>query len=147
MKLLISGGRVVDGTGNPWSRADVLIDDGRIAALAPPGSIERSTVEDAVDATGHVVAPGFIDLQSHSLVPFLTDGRSVSKVTQGVTTEILGEGWTPAPKGGRIDATIRNPLVDLPEGLAPTMATWTRFGDWLGHMETVGVSVNYGSFL
>jgi N-acyl-D-amino-acid deacylase len=147
LKLLITGGRVVDGTGNPWSRLDVVIEDGRIAAVAPPGSIDRASADETVDAAGHIVAPGFIDMQSHSLVPFLTNGHSVSKVTQGVTTEILGEGWTPAPQGGRIDPTIRNPLVDLPEELAPTMATWTRFGDWLGHMETVGVSVNYGSFL
>ena len=68
-----------------------------MAAVAPPGQIDPGAARELVDATGCVVCPGFIDIQSHS-VPFLTSGASVSKVTQGVTTEILGEGWTPAPR-------------------------------------------------
>src|SRR5215217_3842549 len=102
--FVITGARVVDGTGNPWFYADVAITRDRIAAVAPPGTIDPASAGEVVSATGMVVCPGFIDIQSHSIVPFLTDRRSLSKVTQGVTTEILGEDWTPAPFGGRIDA-------------------------------------------
>src|SRR5438105_3512463 len=101
MDTLIVGARLVDGTGNPWCWADVAIEGERIGAVAPAGQIDRASAPEVVDATGMVVCPGFIDIQSHSLIPWLTDGRSISKVTQGVTTEILGELWTPAPFGGQ----------------------------------------------
>lgn len=144
--VLIVGARVVDGSGNPWSRADVSMDADRITAIAPPGLIDRAGAGEVVDASGHVVCPGFIDIQSHSLVPFLTNGRSLSKVTQGVTTEILGEGWTPAPYGGRISDPLRG-YFEAPEEVVARMKTWSRFGDWFDHMGEVGISVNYGSFL
>src|SRR5688572_15301863 len=100
--VLITGARVIDGTGNPWIYADVVIDDERIADIAPPGIVDRTSVTTVIDAEGMICCPGFIDIQSHSIVPFLTDRRSLSKVTQGVTTEIMGEGWTPAPFGGQL---------------------------------------------
>ncbi len=97
---------------------------------------------------GLVVSPGFIDIQSHSIIPLMVDGRCLSKITQGVTTEIMGEGWTPAPFGGRIDFPI-------PRGFGThTLAEWkeqaqdwSRFGDWLDAMVERGVSPNVGSFL
>ncbi|HWV35430.1 MAG TPA: D-aminoacylase, partial [Thermomicrobiales bacterium] len=85
---LITGGRIVDGTGNPWFFGDVAIAGETIERIAPPGTIDPNNAATVIDATGHVVAPGFIDIQSHSIVPFLSDRRSLSKVTQGVTTEI-----------------------------------------------------------
>jgi N-acyl-D-aspartate/D-glutamate deacylase len=100
MDTLIAGGRLVDGTGNPWSRADVAIAGQRVSRIASPGLIDPAGAREVVDASGMVVCPGFIDIQSHSLIPFLTDGRSISKVTQGVTTEVMGELWTPAPSAG-----------------------------------------------
>jgi N-acyl-D-amino-acid deacylase len=68
-------------------------------------------------------------------------------VTQGVTTEILGEGWTPAPRGGRISDTVVRGFVDVPPETEELIATWSRFADWLDHMAEVGIAVNYGSFL
>jgi N-acyl-D-amino-acid deacylase len=144
--VLITGARVVDGTGNPWIRGDVSIEGDRVAAVAPPGLIDPAGTREVVDASGHVVCPGFIDIQSHSLVPFLTNGRSLSKVTQGVTTEILGEGWTPAPYGGRISDPLRG-YAEAPDEIVTRIKTWARFGQWLDHMTEVGISVNYGSFL
>src|SRR5690349_19616594 len=94
--VLIRGARVVDGTGNPWFYADVALTGDRIAAIAPPGHLRVETAGEIVEAAGKVLCPGFIDIQSHSLAPLYSDGRSLSKVTQGVTTEILGELWTPA---------------------------------------------------
>ncbi|MBA2775324.1 MAG: D-aminoacylase, partial [Chloroflexia bacterium] len=88
--VLIVNGRVMDGTGNQWFYGDVALTGNQIERIAPPGSIERAGAATVIDAAGHVVCPGFIDIQSHSIIPWLTDRRSVSKVTQGITTEILG---------------------------------------------------------
>ncbi len=149
---LIVGGGIIDGTGNPWFYGDVAISGDRIERIAPPGAIDPATVSSVIDATDHVVAPGFIDIQSHSIIPFLSDRRSLSKVTQGVTTEILGEGWTPAPFGGKITNAFSGVLVHRlgEEGAAEwerLARTWTRFGDWLADLEQLTVSVNFGSFL
>lgn len=149
---LIVGGRIIDGTGNPWFYGDVAISGDRIERIAPPGAIDPATASSVIDATDHVVAPGFIDIQSHSIIPFLSDRRSLSKVTQGVTTEILGEGWTPAPFGGKITNAFSGVLVHRlgEEGAAEwerLARTWTRFGDWLADLEQLTVSVNFGSFL
>ena len=149
--VLITGARVVDGTGNPWFYGDVALAGDRIAAITPPGRLERGSARESVDASGLVVCPGFIDIQSHSIVPFLTDRRSLSKVTQGVTTEIMGEDWTPAPFGGR----IKTPFAEgLRRRVGPSFDEWverakgwTRFGDWLADLEARGVSVNVGSFI
>jgi N-acyl-D-amino-acid deacylase len=146
--ILISGGQVVDGTGNPWCYADVALAGERIAALLPPGSLSPAAAREHVDARGMVVCPGFIDIQSHSILPLMHDGRSLSKLTQGVTTEIMSEAWTPAPFGGRIDDPLDNTLFvrEVP-GWPERMRTWRRFGDWLRAMVEHGVSPNIGSFL
>ena len=149
---LVTGGRIVDGTGNPWFYGDLAIAGERIARVAPPGTIQPAGAATVIDASGHVVAPGFIDIQSHSIIPWLSDRRSLSKVTQGVTTEILGEGWTPAPWGGKIANAFTGALINrIGEAEAAEWEalahTWTRFGDWLAEFERRGVSVNFGSFL
>jgi len=149
---LIVGGRIIDGTGNPWFYGDVAISGDRIERIAPPEAIDPATASSVIDATDHVVSPGFIDIQSHSIIPFLSDRRSLSKVTQGVTTEILGEGWTPAPFGGKITNAFSGVLVHrLGEEDAAEWErlarTWSRFGDWLSDLEQRTVSVNFGSFL
>jgi N-acyl-D-amino-acid deacylase len=150
--VLITGARVVDGTGNPWLYADVTLDGEHIADIAPPGTVDRGDIGTVIEAEGMICCPGFIDIQSHSIVPFLSDRRSVSKVTQGVTTEILGEGWTPAPFGGKIDSPFSISLVhrvdeDQYDYWDTLGRTWTRFGHWLADLESRGVSVNVGSFL
>lgn len=149
---LIVNGKIMDGTGNPWFYGDVLLENDSIAAIAPPGTISIDRAETVIDAIGHVVAPGFIDIQSHSILPLLTDGRSLSKVTQGVTTEIMGEFWTPAPFGGSIDDPWAIALVHRLTGEEHAKwdeiaRGWTRFGDWLRNLEQHGVSVNIGSFV
>lgn len=145
---LLTGGRVVDGSGNPWFRADVAIDGDSIAAIAPPGSIAPAAAAAVIDVAGAVICPGFIDIQSHSIYPLMVDGRCVSKITQGITTEIMGEAWTPAPVTGRHDGGLSThvygdriaPWVDAARG-------WSRFAHWLEAFEAAGVSPNVGSYL
>jgi dihydroorotase/N-acyl-D-amino-acid deacylase len=146
--VLIRGARIVDGTGNPWFLGDVAIAGERILDLTAPGRIPPESAREVVDAWGMVVAPGFIDIQSHSILPLMADRRCLSKITQGVTTEIMGEAWTPAPCGGKISGPF-SPIVqsyNLPEW-AERAKGWRRFGDWLAAMAEVGVSPNVGSFL
>jgi dihydroorotase/N-acyl-D-amino-acid deacylase len=145
---LIRGAKVVDGSGNPWFYGDVAIGGDRITAVAPPGRIEPANAREVVEAAGMVVAPGFIDIQSHSIVPLMRDARCLSKITQGVTTEIMGEGWTPAPFGGRIVDPMPHTLaLDRDDDWAERARTWTRFGDWLDALVERGVAPNVGSFL
>ncbi len=147
---LITGARVVDGTGNPWFYGDVAITDDRIAAIAPSGSIAHANAAQVVDAQGLVVCPGFIDILSHSIVPLMVDPRCLSKITQGVTTEIMGEGATPAPVGGRVDLSwfLRSPMLQLASAeWQRAIPTWYHFRNWLEAMTARGVSPNIGSFL
>jgi len=145
---LIRGARIVDGSGDPWRHGDVALAGDRIAALAPPDRLAPEAATEVVGAPGLGVAPGIIDIQSHSIVSLMRDGRSLSKITQGVTTEIMGEVWTPAPFGGR----IADPFAGAPVGPPPAewrarAREWRRFRDWLETMGSHGVSPNIGSFL
>src|SRR5262249_46913697 len=150
LRVIISGARVIDGSGNPWFYSDVVLAGDQIDAILPAGTAAASSGDEIVDADGHVVCPGFIDIQSHSIIPFLSDRRSLSKVTQGVTTEIMGEDWTPSPFGGRIEDPFRDEWRRLPGNKADWLTlvrSWTRFGDWLAWLEAEGTSVNVGSFI
>jgi len=126
--LLIVHGRLVDGTGNAYSYADLAIRDQRIVRITPAGMLDGAAAVETIDAAGMVVAPGFIDIQGHSRYQFLEgDGRVISKVTQGITTEIMGEGTTNAP-----GSDFRGEHG---------------FDDWLTAMQAHGASPNFGSFL
>ena len=145
--VIIEGGRVVDGTGNPWYYGDVAIRGDRITRITPPGELASAWARERVDATDRVVAPGFIDIQSHSRYALLHgDGRVISKVTQGVTTEIMGEGTTDAPLDPR---GISLDEVEDPERRAQLEAFSGPHGfdAWLRAMEAHGASVNLGSFI
>ena len=97
--VLITGGHVVDGTGAPWVSADVGIRGDRIAAIGRLGDQQAAL---RIDATGLIVSPGFIDMLGQSEFNVLVDGRAASKITQGVTTEITGEGSSIAPMDDRL---------------------------------------------
>lgn len=87
--LLIHGGRIVDGTGNPWRHGDVLVKDGRILDVVAPGQFVGAARQ-VIDASGHIIAPGFIDIHSHSDLALLMEPGAEQKLRQGVTTEVVG---------------------------------------------------------
>ncbi len=148
LTVIIQNARVVDGTGNPWFYGDVALAGDRIAGIGPRGWFSPGEKTEIFDAEGRVVCPGFIDIQSHSILSLMVDGRSVSKITQGVTTEIMGEGWTPAPFGGLIADPLAGSYfsLDVPDW-RDRMLGWSRLRDWLDAMEAAGTSPNIGSFL
>jgi dihydroorotase/N-acyl-D-amino-acid deacylase len=145
--ILIHGAKVIDGTGNPWFYGDVALKGERISEIAPAGQISPGRATEVVEADGMVVCPGFIDILSHSIVPLMIDGRCLSKIAQGVTTEIMGEDWTPAPFGGRIDQPIAHSWAYLIPEWSKRASSWGRFRNWLEAMRTHGVSPNIGAFL
>jgi N-acyl-D-amino-acid deacylase len=146
--VLIRGARVVDGTGNPWFHGDVALAGERVLDVLPAGSISAGRAREVVDGSGMAVCPGFVDILSHSIRPLMRDRRCLSKVTQGVTTEIMGEAWTPAPFGGRIEEPLRSDaIVDAVPEWRERARGWRRFGDWLEAMATTGVTPNVASFL
>jgi N-acyl-D-aspartate/D-glutamate deacylase len=148
--VLIRGARLVDGTGNPWFAADLAIGGERILDIAPAGQLPVAAAREIVDATDMIVCPGFIDILSHAHVPLMYDARDLSKITQGVTTEILGESWTPAPCGGRIADPFAGYVGKEREKLSAWIERsqhWPRLGDWLNALVERGISPNVGSFL
>jgi N-acyl-D-aspartate/D-glutamate deacylase len=134
--LLIRNGTIVDGSGNPWFRGDVAVRGERIVAVGrvPPGTAKRE-----IDAKGLVVAPGFIDMHSHSDYLLLEDGHAQSKIRQGVTTEVLGEGRSAGPQKGKL-----SPRKYDVRG-KPT--TWTTLGGYFETLEKAGVSINVASYV
>ena len=134
--LVLRNGKIVDGSGNPWFYGDVAVRGDRIVAVGrvPPGPAKRE-----IDAKGLVVAPGFIDMHSHSDFLLLEDGDAQSKVRQGVTTEVLGEGSSAGPSQGQLPA--RRVKAGDRE------MRWTTLGGYFDALERAGVSVNVASYV
>ncbi|MCH7978651.1 MAG: D-aminoacylase [Acidobacteria bacterium] len=136
--LLIRGGRIVDGTGNPWFRGDVAITAGRIAAVGRLAGAQASQVAaQVIDARGLIVAPGFIDLHTHSDLPLLADGDAQSKVRQGVTLDVLGESTTVAPRDG----------LPPTEDRSGVRVDWTTFTDYFERLRRKTISMNVISYV
>ena len=125
--VVIRGGQVLDGAGGAAVRADVGVRGDRIAEV---GQLGRATAQRVIDAAGLVVAPGFIDLHTHSEMPLLADGSAQSKVRQGVTLDITGESTSAAPRDG------------LPNDGAGPPADWTTFTGYFERLERQGISMN-----
>jgi N-acyl-D-amino-acid deacylase len=148
--IVVENGRIVDGSGNAWFYGDVAIRGDTIAAIAQRGAFREAHALRRINAKGLVVAPGFIDALSSSDRAFLLgDGRSVSKLTQGITTEILGEGWNDAPISALTLASAQQLGIEG-DGVKEALSQFNGpegFGHWLAAMERHGISPNVGSFL
>src|SRR5436309_2735790 len=135
--VVIRGGRVLDGTGAPWRVADVGIRGGKIAEV---GRVGRAKSARAIDASGTYVAPGFIDIHTHSDIGILVEPTAECAVRQGVTTHVIGNcGDSPAPIGER----YRELAVRRFEYYAQAKDwTWSTYGGYLDFMERQGVGIN-----
>jgi N-acyl-D-amino-acid deacylase len=148
--VVISGGRIVDGTGNAWFHGDVGIRGDRIVEITGPGMLASAPAAQRVQLSKEmVVAPGFIDIQGHSLSLLLFgDNRIPGKVTQGVTTEILGEGATPAPlTRASADSAAAGTPDTARARLLRSFGDARGFDNYLSAMEARGPSINVGSFV
>jgi dihydroorotase/N-acyl-D-amino-acid deacylase len=137
--VVILHGHIIDGTGSPWYDGDVGIRQGRIAAI---GSLGGRPAKRRIDATGKVVAPGFIDMLGQSELTILVDPRLPSKIYQGITSEITGEGGSVAPLN---DAMI---AADKPGydhyGITPD---WRSLRGYFAHLEKQGMGINLASYV
>ncbi|MGH9723420.1 MAG: N-acyl-D-amino-acid deacylase family protein, partial [Bryobacteraceae bacterium] len=134
--LLITNGRIVDGTGNPSQAGDVGIRGGKIAAM---GRLAGRTATRTIDASGLTVAPGFIDMHNHSDSTIAQDGDAESMVRQGVTSMIFGEGGSAAPSGGK---QMRGGRGGRGEG-----SEYRDFNAYFSRLLKQGISVNIGTYV
>ncbi len=138
---IIHSGTLYDGSGKPGVKGDIAIDGDRIVAM---GNLADATADNTIDATGKAVAPGFVNMLSWAVSSLMDDGRGLSDIVQGVTLEVFGEGWTmgPLPEG------------DLPQSITDDLGIkagerppWTTLGEYMEHLEGLGISPNVASFV
>ena len=137
--LVLRNGHVIDGTGSPWYAADVAVKDGRIAAI---GNLADAKATRSIDVHGMVVAPGFIDMLGQSEITLLVDPRAPSKIFQGITTEITGEGQSVAPLN---DAMIKENQPGLDH--YHLKADWRTLAQYFARIEKQGIGINMGTYV
>src|SRR5262252_1555529 len=137
--VLIRNGRIIDGTGNPWVSGDIAIRGERIVAI---GHITGATAKRVIDASGMVVAPGFIDMLGQSEDSLLIDNRSLSKLSQGITSEITGEGASIAPQNARTLVQLQ-PELDRYK----LKVDWSTLDGYFARLEKSGTPLNIGTYV
>ena len=137
--FMISGVRVVDGTGAPWFVGDIGVTGDRIESI---GDLDKASAGKTIDGTGLVAAPGFIDVQGQSEFNILVDNRAASKIMQGVTTEITGEGSSIAPVNDR----QRKEAEDSAKKYGVTQ-DWHSLAEYFNHFERSKSAINLGTFV
>ena len=137
--LVITNGHIIDGTGSPWYGGDIGIREGKIAAI---GNLASSPRTRTIDAHGDVVAPGFIDMLGQSEMTILVDPRLPSKIYQGITTEITGEGGSAAPLN---DAIIKADQAGYDHyHITPD---WRTLREYFARLEKQGIGINLASYI
>ena len=137
--LVIRNGHIIDGTGSPWYAGDIGIYNGRIAAI---GNLSGAHAKQVIDAAGRVVAPGFIDMLGQSELAMLADPHVESKLFQGITTEITGEGDTVAPQNDQTLADAKREFEHY--GITPD---WRTFTQYFGRLQKQGMGINLGTYV
>jgi dihydroorotase/N-acyl-D-amino-acid deacylase len=137
--IIIRNGHIIDGTGNPWYAADVAIQGDRIAAI---GNLSNATGKREIDAKGQIVSPGFIDMLGQSESALLLDNRSLSKLSQGITSEITGEGGSIAPQNEKTLAPLK-PFLDQ----FKFTVDWTTLDGYFRRLEKQGTPINIGTYV
>lgn len=137
--LLIRNGHIIDGTGSPWYEGDLGIRNGRIARI---GNLSDARADRIIDAAGRVVAPGFIDMLGQSELAILADPYVESKLFQGITTEITGEGDTVAPQNDRTLADAKREFEHY--GIIPDWRTLTQY---FARLQKQGMGINLGTYV
>jgi dihydroorotase/N-acyl-D-amino-acid deacylase len=137
--VIIKHGSIVDGTGNPWVSGDIAIRGDRIAAV---GKLDDARAKRVIDATGLVVSPGFIDMLGQSEAALLIDNRSLSKLAQGITTEITGEGGSIAPQNDFTLAALQPELDHY-----KLKVDWTTLDGYFQRLEKSGTPLNIGTYV
>ncbi|MEQ1930475.1 MAG: D-aminoacylase [Parvularculaceae bacterium] len=137
--LIVKGGTIYDGEGGAPFAGDIGVSGDRIAAV---GDLSKASAKETVDATGLAVAPGFINMLSWATEALIEDGRGISDIRQGVTLEVMGEGWSMGPVNDAMKAESLKQQSDIKFDIA-----WTSLGEYLDFLETKGVSPNVASYI
>jgi len=137
--FIIRGGTLYDGTGTAGIVTDLAIDGDRITQI---GNLSKHQGHSEIDATGLAVAPGFINMLSWANVSLIQDGRSLSDISQGVTLEVMGEGFSMGP----LNESMRQELIDRQSDIIYDVS-WTSLAEYLQYMEDRGISTNIASFI
>jgi len=137
--LIIRNGRVIDGSGNPWFSADIGVRGDRIVFI---GDLREARARRVIDAGGLVVAPGFIDMLGQSEFSLLVDNRALSKLSQGITTEITGEGGSAAPQTALTIAAVQPSLDPFHFKI-----DWTDLNGYFARLEKTGTPLNLGTYV
>jgi len=137
--VIIKNGSIIDGTGNPWVSGDIAIRGEQIAAI---GKLDNAHAKKVIDAKGLVVSPGFIDMLGQSEYPLLIDNRSISKLSQGITSEITGEGASIAPQTDLTIAAMQ-PFADH----FKLNIDWTTLDGYFKRLEKSGTPLNIGTYV
>jgi N-acyl-D-amino-acid deacylase len=144
LDLVLANGKIIDGCGNPWFRGDLGIRHGQIAEVAPSGTLRG---REQINAGGRFVAPGFVDVHTHSDLSILVNRRAESVVRQGVTTEVIGNcGMSPAPVSEERLDEIRHDwgrISDTPE----VTWQWRTFAQYLGALQEGGLAINVAALV
>jgi N-acyl-D-amino-acid deacylase len=137
--VIIRNGHILDGSGNPWFSADIGIRGDRIVVI---GNLSNAQAKREIDASGRVVTPGFIDMLGQSEYPLLIDNRSISKMAQGITSEITGEGGSIAPQNDKTIAPAK-PFLDHYK----LAIDWTTLDGYFKRLEKQGTPINIGTYV
>jgi N-acyl-D-amino-acid deacylase len=137
--VIIKNGHILDGAGGPWYSADIGIRGDRIVAI---GKLDGAQAKKVIDATGRIVSPGFIDMLGQSEMSLLIDSRSLSKLSQGITSEITGEGQSIAPQNDKTLAPLK-PFLDHYH----LNVDWTTLDGYFRRLEKDGTAINMGTYV